>query len=134
MRIDGACHCGRIRYEAEIDPARVELCHCTDCQLLTGTAFRATVSIPERDFSMKGDPKLYVKTTADSGTPRVQAFCGECGSPIYSTSVGEGPRIYNLRLGTARQRAELPPQKQYWWRSALPWVTALADLPRADRE
>lgn len=83
---------------------------------------------------MRGEPKIYIKTTADSGTPRVQAFCGACGSPIYSTSVGEGPKTYNLRLGTARQRAALPPQKQYWWRSALPWVTALAGLPCVDRE
>ena len=31
MKVDGACHCGSIRYEAEVDPAKVIICHCTDC-------------------------------------------------------------------------------------------------------
>ena len=43
MKIDGACHCGRISYEAEIDPADVTICHCTDCQTLSGSAFRTVV-------------------------------------------------------------------------------------------
>ena len=43
MKIDGSCHCGRIRYEAEVDPAKVVICHCTDCQTLSGSAFRTVV-------------------------------------------------------------------------------------------
>ena len=43
MHIDGACHCGGITYEAEIDPDRVGVCHCNDCQRLTGTAYRVSV-------------------------------------------------------------------------------------------
>jgi hypothetical protein len=34
MKIDGSCHCGYVRYQAEVDPAQVEICHCTDCQTL----------------------------------------------------------------------------------------------------
>ena len=44
MKIDGSCHCGAIRYEAEVDPGGVSICHCTDCQKLTGSAFRVTVA------------------------------------------------------------------------------------------
>jgi hypothetical protein len=43
MHIDGACHCGKITYEAEVDPEAVGICHCTDCQTLSGTAFRTVV-------------------------------------------------------------------------------------------
>ena len=42
MKVDGACHCGRITFEAEIDPERVRICHCSDCQVLSGSAFRIT--------------------------------------------------------------------------------------------
>ena len=38
MKIDGGCHCGAIAYEAEVDPEKTSICHCTDCQQLTGTA------------------------------------------------------------------------------------------------
>ena len=39
MKIDGGCHCGNITYSAEIDPETVGVCHCTDCQTLTGPPF-----------------------------------------------------------------------------------------------
>src|ERR687884_87644 len=86
MKIDGSCHCGAIRYEAEIDPDRASICHCTDCQALTGSAFRVTVATPEDKFRLTaGQPRTYVKS-ADSGARRIQAFCGDCGSPIFATS------------------------------------------------
>ena len=62
---------------------------------------------------MTGQPTLYVKTTAESGNPRVQAFCPQCGSPIYSTTPGEGPKdSYMLRVGILRQRDQLVPRQQ----------------------
>ena len=92
MRIDGSCACGTITIEGEADPADVSICHCTDCQTGTGSAFRVSVLVRGASFKMTGQPTDYLKTTADSGTPRIQAFCPNCGSPIYSTSPGEGGR------------------------------------------
>jgi hypothetical protein len=132
MKIDGSCHCGAIQYEAEIDPGKVSLCHCTDCQVLSGSAFRMTVPAAEADFRLTaGQPKVYVKT-AESGAQRVQAFCADCGSPIYATSVGPGPKTYGLRVGTIDQRQELSPARQIWRRSALPWVPEMDDLETHD--
>jgi hypothetical protein len=39
MHTDGSCHCGLISFTAEIDPSRVTVCHCTDCQPLSGTTW-----------------------------------------------------------------------------------------------
>jgi len=126
MKIDGACHCGAIGYEAEIDPAQVRICHCTDCQELTGTAFRFTAPTPEADFRlMRGQPAHYLRTGA-SGRGSVQYFCRDCGSPLYTVPVGEGPKIVGIRAGTIRQRRELTPRREYWRRSALPWVPEIA--------
>ncbi|HEV7252467.1 MAG TPA: GFA family protein [Mesorhizobium sp.] len=135
MKIEGSCHCGRVRFEANADPERVSICHCADCQSLTGSAFRVTVPVAEAELRMLGEePKTYVKTTADSGNPRAQAFCPECGSPIYATSVGEGPKVYGIRVGTLRQRADLPPNRQIWHSSALPWLRdAFADLATVEK-
>jgi hypothetical protein len=38
MKIDGRCHCGEITFEAEVDPDALNICHCTDCQTLSGSA------------------------------------------------------------------------------------------------
>lgn len=43
MKADGHCLCGYLTYEAEVDADQVEICHCTDCQTLSGSAFRVTV-------------------------------------------------------------------------------------------
>jgi len=122
MRIDGGCFCGAIAYEATVDPEQTSICHCTDCQRLTGTAFRVTVPAREENYRItKGTPKVYVKT-AESGARRAQAFCAECGSHLYATSAGEGPKVYGIRAGTARQREQLVPRREIWHRSALPWL------------
>jgi len=129
MKVDGQCHCGAIKFEAEIDPERVVICHCTDCQALSGTAFRMVAFTLEDALSFdSAEPKVYVKT-AQSGNLRAQGFCGDCGSPIYATSVGDGPKVYGLRAGTLNQRELLKPGKQVWRRSALEWVDDIGSLP-----
>jgi hypothetical protein len=135
MRVDGSCHCGQIAFTAEIDPGSVGVCHCADCQKLTGSAFRANVPAPAGTFRiLRGEPKVYVKT-ADSGTRRAHAFCPDCGTPIYATAA-EGERTsYSLRIGTLNQRHALgPPQRHIWTASALPWAKNLLGVQGRERQ
>jgi len=134
MHVTGSCHCGAIRYEAEVDPASASVCHCTDCQILSGSAFRVTIRAALGSFRLlAGTPRVYTKT-AESGAQREQAFCEHCGSPLYATSPGPEPRLYSLRAGTLHERAALRPAAQIWCRSALPWLGELASLPRVERQ
>jgi hypothetical protein len=134
MRIDGGCHCGRIAYEAEIDPDDVLICHCTDCQTLSGSAFRTVALTRPGAFRLlSGAPTTYVKV-AESGARRLQLFCPECGTPICATSDGAEPKVYGVRLGTSRQRADLVPVAQIWCGSALPWLGGLAGIPAEAKE
>jgi len=126
MKIDGGCHCGFIAYEGEADPDKAAICHCTDCQTLSGSAFRTVVPVQDADFRMTGgQPSIYVKT-AESGNQRQQAFCPNCGSPIFSAPPGDGPKAYFIRVGTIRQRDAFVPKAQVWARSRQAW---LADAP-----
>jgi hypothetical protein len=134
LRIDGGCHCGFVTYEAEVDPERVEICHCADCQTLSGSAFRTVVPVNTESFRLlSGQPKAYVKT-AESGRKRIQAFCPECGTPIYSAAAGGASEFVAIRVGTIRQRDQLPPKTQYWWRSAQAWVTELGSMRQVEKE
>ena len=132
MKVDGRCHCGRIRFEAEADPEAVGVCHCSDCQTLTGSVFRANVQVPAASFVLHGQPKIYLKT-ADSGRQRAHAFCPDCGTPIYAAAPKDTP-TYSLRIGTLRQRAQFGvPKRQIWCDSAVPWAV-LAGVPKLDRQ
>jgi hypothetical protein len=134
MHITGGCHCGAIRYEAEVDPGTAGICHCTDCQILSGTAFRVSIRAAPGSFRIvAGTLRVYTKT-AESGTRRDQAFCETCGSPIYAATPGPEPRIYSIRAGTIDQRQQLRPAGQIWTRSQLPWLGEFTALPGVDKQ
>ena len=135
MKINGACHCGAITYEAEVDPQMTRICHCNDCQQMSGAPYRAIVVAKEDDLKiLTGEPKIYVKT-AESGNKRAQGFCGDCGTALFATSYGDdAPKIYGLRLGAIEQRAELRPTAQIWTSSAQPWVNDLHDIPGFEKQ
>jgi hypothetical protein len=135
MKIDGSCHCGAIAFEAEADPATASICHCTDCQAMTGTAFRFNIRVDGPHFRLlRGTPARYLKTTADSGNKRVQAFCPNCGTPMYATAPGDNPPAYTVRIGTLRQRDQFTPKVQKWFKSARSWVTELGSVPRIEKD
>jgi len=129
MRIDGQCHCGFVTYEAEIDPQEIAICHCTDCQRLTGSPYRVTATVPRAALRLTGnEPKIYEKT-ADNGRTRRQFFCPECGSPLFTTGTGAEAETFGIRWGSINQRAALKPRSQIWCASAMDWFGELAALP-----
>ena len=66
MKVDGKCLCGFLTYEAQVDPQSVLICNCTDCQTLSGSAFRVTVQAT--DFRLlSGTP-----TTVGSSTVTIR--------------------------------------------------------------
>lgn len=134
MHVTGGCHCGAIRFEAEVDPNTAGVCHCTDCQRLSGTAYRVSIQARAGSFRLlAGAPRIYTKT-ADSGALREQAFCERCGSPIYAVSPGAEPRNYSLRVGAIDQRDQIRPALQIWTSSRLAWLDGIDALPRIEQQ
>ena len=132
MDVDGACLCGHVAYRATVDPELCAVCHCTDCQTHSASAYGVVVHIVDDSFELlRGEMKTYVKT-ADSGTKRALTFCPECGTRIYAKTVGEGTSFWGLRIGTIRQRHDLRPRLQVFRRSALAWTEDLTELPGFD--
>jgi hypothetical protein len=135
VKVDGTCNCGAIRIEGEADPDAVSVCHCTDCQTSSGSAFRVAIPVKGESFKVSGAPSIYIKTSAESGNPRAQAFCPDCGASLYSTTPGEGQQaMYIVRVGMLRQRDQLTPKRQIWWRSARDWVTGLDNVRKLEKQ
>ena len=127
MKITGGCHCGNLSYRATVDPERVAVCHCTDCQSISGSPYRWVAVVPEENFELlSGEPKTY-KKVADSGDISLQVFCPNCASPLYSTVEIDGPRNFNIRVGTANERDQLKPKVQIWQRSSQSWATSIQE-------
>ena len=130
MKITGTCHCGDIKYEAEVNEKSALICHCTDCQKLSGSAYRTVVMSKVNGFTLlTGQPKEYIKI-AESGNKRAQGFCQNCGSALYATNVTNTDRVYGIRTGTVDQKEQLRPSKQIWCRSALSWIDEIGEIEK----
>ena len=129
MKVDGACLCGQVSYKAEVDVEWVAVCHCTDCQMNSGTAFGVVAHVVDGNFVLlSGELKEFEKI-AESGRVRKLSFCPECGTRIHARTEDDPAAFFGLRVGTIRQRRELKPKIQVWCRSALPWVSDLPVIP-----
>lgn len=134
VSITGGCHCRAVRYEAEVDPRQVVICHCTDCQSLTGTAFRTTVGAARHAVRVTaGQARVYAKR-GDSGRTRFMHFCGDCGSPLFTTGEGDDAATMGIRWGSIDDRVMLEPQGQIWRQSAVDWLGRVDALPARDRD
>ena len=135
MNITGACFCGEVNYEAELDEGRVAICHCRDCQIFSGSAFRLSGLVdPEAFRFTKGKPRYYDKR-ADSGAVRRLAFCGDCGTHLCSLPTDTEARsaYVSIRLSTAREFSKLRPAAEVFCDSRVSWLRPLegsVEFPR----
>ena len=90
------------------------------------------VTRPGTFVLLSGKPTEYRKA-ADSGNVRPQGFCPQCGTALYSASIGDAPKAYNVRIGALRQRNELVPRRQAFACSQHAWVNNLNSIPKFDK-
>jgi hypothetical protein len=90
------------------------------------------VTRPGTFVLLSGKPTEYRKT-ADSGNVRPQGFCHQCGTALYSTTVDDKPKAYNVRVGALSQRNELLPRRQLFVRSQQAWINDLNSIQKFDK-
>ena len=130
MKITGGCFCSSVRYEAEVDEDSVIICHCTDCQINSGTAYGVVISVIKNKFNLISGELSYFQKTADSGARRDLAFCAKCGTRIFAKPAGNLNGRFGLRLGTIDERSNFKPKGQAWSDSALSWVSDISSIPQ----
>jgi hypothetical protein len=97
--------------------------------MLTDSPYRVTAITSRDRIHLTGHrPKLYTKI-GENGRKRLQYFCSECGSPLFTTGEGVEADEWGIRWGSISQRRGLAPKRQIWCRSAVPWIGSLNTLP-----
>lgn len=129
MNITGGCFCGSVRFEADVDPEQVVVCHCKDCQRLSGSPYRVSVLVSRDNIALSGGVTRDYWKMAESGEKRAQTFCETCGGPVFSKGEGEAADQWVIRWGMIDQRDQLPPKRQIWCRSAASWAGDLSAFP-----
>ena len=127
LEISGGCFCGSVQYKASVDEARVAVCHCRDCQIFSGSAFRMASAVAPENFEFTSGTPKYFDKTADSGKVRRMAFCGDCGTHLCSVPVDpeEVGSFISLRLATSSEFHLFKPAAEIFCASRVSWLPSL---------
>jgi len=117
---NGGCMCGAVRYHAEADPIFSGVCHCTNCQRATGSAFSCVIAVPKPALAITGETREF-RHKGDSGKDVITTFCPVCATRLTSeATVMAG--VAMLEVGTLDDRSVFDPQVHIYCASAQPWV------------
>ena len=119
-KVEGGCLCGKVRYTIDAEPAFIGVCHCTDCQKFTGSAFSTVIAVPPSSLKVTGTLKTFTKA-GDTGKPIHRRFCPECGSGIVDEAVAL-PDMVMVNVGTLDDPSWVKPGAEVYCDSAQPWV------------
>jgi hypothetical protein len=116
----GGCACGALRYELRAAPLTLYACHCTDCQVQSGSAFSLSMFVARAALAVtKGETRTW-RRRADSGRMMSCVFCPDCGARLWNEP-DRAPDMAVLKPGTLDDTSGLVPVGHVWTRSAQPW-------------
>jgi hypothetical protein len=84
--------------------------------------------VPRTGFAVTGQPTSYERT-ADSGNAVSRAFCGRCGSALYSTNAAS-PDVVFLRASSLDDPEQFVPGMIVYASRAPSWARLDPELPR----
>ena len=128
MSWTGGCSCGAIRYEVDAAPLATVACHCTQCQVQSGSAFSISMMLPASGLRIVQGTPSECLLRADSGAAKHAMFCGRCGTRLYNRNEAM-PSTVNLKPGTLDDTSVVAPQMHVWTASRQPWVSIPDELP-----
>ncbi|KAL1738780.1 Mss4-like protein [Schizophyllum fasciatum] len=122
----GSCLCGGVRYQLTGEPFTHLVCHCINCQKVTGTAFASNVFFHREQLEItKGEAELkeYADLHTQSGKPYRRAFCGLCGSFLLGFPE-QNPKIVIAASGSLDEgvQGRWAPTKEFYDHNKRPWL------------
>lgn len=123
--ISGGCQCGAVRYSLRAAPVVFYLCHCTECQKQSSSAFGESAKVRAQDIEITGILGVY-GTVADSGNAKHCEFCSKCGTRLFHGRWPEA-ETFNLKGGTLDDALWLVPAGHIWTRSKQVFYAIAAD-------
>ena len=123
--VEGGCQCGSVRYRVSGEPIGVVVCHCTECQRQSGSAFGMSMAVRSAAFRLIAGELDSFAVIADSGRAKTGAFCPRCGTRIYHQTA---PEVLSVKAGTLDDTSRLRPTAHYWTKRKQPWVTIPDDV------
>ena len=116
--MNGRCQCGTIQFQTPTPhPSKIYICHCTECQHQSSSAFGISARFPYFDIPSPypGAISAYTRTTL-SGRKVDGLFCSKCGSRLMHRAIGEE---YLSVKGGCLEGLDLKGAVHIWCREAV---------------
>jgi hypothetical protein len=127
------CCCGSLRAEVSGEPTFLGVCHCTQCQRRTGSAFGVGALFPKQKVRVEGPSKVYVRGS-DSGRKIEKHFCPDCGSTVFWYYLDHFPDLIGIAFGAFADPSMPWPPVSVWEETRHPWVTFDHELLHFERQ
>ena len=131
INLNGGCYCGNVKYEVTGDILKTGVCHCIDCQHLSGGSSWPFVVVPSCELNIMGDFKEYSRIGA-SGKKVHAGFCPTCGSTLFGRPE-IWPHIRTISASSLNDKSGFSPEMHVWVQDAPEWITFTPNLPKFKR-
>ena len=131
--IEGSCLCGGVRFKIEEAVGPFELCHCSRCRKVSGSAFAAMLGVRTRGFRfVRGQDLIatYEAPLLETPPPYRASFCRHCGSPVPNPE--PAAEWFEVPAGLLEGDPELRPDKHIFVERRAPWYEIADSLPQFD--
>lgn len=115
----GGCLCGAVRYTSDAVPVYQLMCHCRDCQKVSGGAYAPIVFLPAELVEVTGSVSFF-ESKGSSGKTISRGFCPVCGSHLFGR-LERLPGLLSIRAGTLDDPAQFKPALHIHTSQAAPW-------------
>jgi len=127
---EGACACGKVRYELHGSPMIVHACHCTACRHMGGGPFAVNICIEADNVVVtSGELRTVRLNSGESGQPCETWFCGDCGTALWNRYHVSPANCRYVRASTLNDPASITPDVHIWTQSKMPWIELPGDVP-----
>lgn len=129
--IKGSCFCGCIQYQIHGNVLKSGVCHCKDCQRLTGGVAWPFIVVPQEVLVIQGEIKEFSRSGA-SGKQVHMGFCGTCGSTLLGRPE-IWPHIRTISVSSLDDPSFFLPSMHLWTKDAPEWFLFEPTVPKFDR-
>jgi len=128
----GRCHCGSVVLGFSGNAITCYICHCTDCQKSSGTAFSSNMLAERKEITLlSGKTELIEYEFAERVMQR--HHCCQCGTVLW-LNYSDKSEYASIQTGIFESQEWFEPIAHLWFRSALSWVSVPADHTKFDTQ
>lgn len=117
----GRCQCGKHRYRVAGETVALFVCHCSECQRQSSSAFGMALCLRNFTTETTGENLGVWARKTPLGQKLVGEYCESCGTRLFHRMAGQ-TEVMSIKPGTLETTRKLQPVAHIWTSSAQSWM------------